>query len=216
MSETRAFIETETGNRIDCLFNPETLSLGFRPTWKGDPVAGRSAPLQRYGGGDSGQLSVTLVFDTTSSDAAVTEHTDKLVRLTQPNPDLPGYAQELDNGRPEWAKFHWGGFHSFKAVVTDLGITFTHFGPDGTPKRARVALTMEQYDREDDWPRQNPTSGTPKPARAHRVRPGETLDRIAAHHYGQPGRWRDIAAANGVRDPFDVTPGTILDVPMVD
>ena len=60
---------------------------------------------------------------------------------------------------------------------------------------------------------QNPTSGTPSPERTHQVQPGETLDRIAATHYGDPTQWKDIAAANAIEDPLSVPPGTILSIP---
>jgi len=60
---------------------------------------------------------------------------------------------------------------------------------------------------------QNPTSGTPRPHRVHRVQPGETLDRIAAAHLGDATSWRVIAQANGIEDPLAVKPGTLLAIP---
>ncbi len=54
-----------------------------------------------------------------------------------------------------------------------------------------------------------PASG----GRTHRVVAGETLDRIAARHYRDASQWRVIAEANGVLDPLDVRPGTLLAVP---
>ena len=42
---------------------------------------------------------------------------------------------------------------------------------------------------------------------------GETLDRIAAAHYADPFNWRLIAEANGIIDPLDVAPGTVLVIP---
>jgi nucleoid-associated protein YgaU len=103
--------------------------------------------------------------------------------------------------------------HSFKAVVSSLDLSFIYFAADGTPLRARAELVLVQFERELAFGPQNPTSGTPHPHRVHRVNPGETLDRIAAAHYGDPTRWRAIAAANGIEDPLALEPGTVLAIP---
>jgi nucleoid-associated protein YgaU len=77
-------------------------------------------------------------------------------------------------------------------------------------------VTLKQYADDSKFPAQNPTSGTPAPQRSHMVQPGETLDRIAWQHYGDSTRWRAIAAANRIRDPFSLRAGTMLDIPTVD
>jgi hypothetical protein len=166
-----------------------------------------------YKGAKSGSLSLNLVFDTTHDGKPVTDHTNKLLLLMEIDTTLPGYDAESGNGRPPWVQFHWGDFHSFKAVIADLGLSFTYFSAEGVPLRAKVKLTLNQFEPDDNWGRQNPTSGTPRPHRTHVVQPGETLDRIAAKHYGTSTPWRDIAQANGIEDPFDLRPGTTLAIP---
>jgi len=84
------------------------------------------------------------------------------------------------------------------------------------PLRAKAQLQLKQYQPEDSYGRQNPTSGTPRPHRVHRVQPGETLDRIAAKHYGDSTRWRALAEANGIADPLALRPGSLLAIPRSD
>ena len=111
-------------------------------------------------------------------------------------------------------KFHWGThLHSFKAVVKSIEVSFTYFSSEGMPLRANVEMSLEQYEPDANWGPQNPTSGTPRPNRTHQVQVGDTLDRIAARYYGDSTRWRDIAAANGIADPLDLRPGTLLAIP---
>jgi nucleoid-associated protein YgaU len=50
----------------------------------------------------------------------------------------------------------------------------------------------------------------------HRIQPGETLDRIAAMHYGDSTRWRTIADGNGIEDPLALRPGALLSIPRLD
>lgn len=52
--------------------------------------------------------------------------------------------------------------------------------------------------------------------RAHWVRPGDTLQSIAAKVYGSPGAWRRLYAANRAvigPDSRDLFPGQVLSVP---
>lgn len=213
MSVQKAFLESETKQRIPCLFNPDELQLSRANTWAGRSMAGKGVPVLAYQGAGSGTLDLNLVFDTTDDGSPVTSHTNKLLQLMEIDPSLPGYDDTAGNGRPPWVQFHWGDFHSFRSVVADLGLSFTYFSADGVPLRARAAVTLSQFEPDENWGRQNPTSGTPRPHRTHVVQPGETLDRIAAKHYGTSTPWRDIAAANGIDDPLDLRPGTLLAIP---
>jgi phage tail-like protein len=59
----------------------------------------------------------------------------------------------------------------------------------------------------------NPTSGGPAGRASHVLGAAETLHAVARRMYGSAQRWRDIAAANGIDDPFRVRPGTTLYLP---
>jgi hypothetical protein len=226
--EGKAKLITETGTELPCLFNPTEFSISLSANWgtpKGDDddedddedtIPGVSAPDVQYLGGSSGSISVELLFDTTTDGTSVTEYTDQLVKLLQIDDSLPGYDESKQNGRPPWVKLHWGRFISFKSVVTDLSLSYVYFSATGVPLRAKASLTLKQYEQEDDWPRQNPTSGTPLPARSHQLQPGETLDRVAARYYDDPTAWRRLADANDIRDPFVLRPGNRVDVPTLE
>jgi hypothetical protein len=212
-NSSKAFLITEDNQRFPCLFNPEDLALNQSNGWAADPMPGKGVPTLRYTGAGSGQLRLTLFFDTTDTGSAVTEYTGKIVGLMDVNPQLPGSSPASNNARPPWVQFHWGDFHSFKAVVSALDLTFEYFSSTGTPLRARAALVLTQYQEDMAFGPQNPTSGTPRPHRVHRVQPGETLDRIAAAHLGDATKWRSIAEANEIEDPLALRPGSLLAIP---
>ena len=50
-------------------------------------------------------------------------------------------------------------------------------------------------------------------ARYCQVQSGDTLSDVAQLAYGDPNRWRGIAAVNGIGDPTKVMPGMILVIP---
>jgi nucleoid-associated protein YgaU len=213
VSSAKAFFRSELGDRIDVHFNPAELVITKAASWQASEAKGGNAPKLTFQGGQSGTLKMKLTLDTTASGSPVTEATDKLLGLLKVNPALPGADPARQSARPPWVEFHWGPLHSFKAIVESLTITYTYFAASGMPLRAKADIALKQWDDEALLPLQNPTSGTRSPHTVHHTRPGETLDRVAAHYYRDPTRWRAIAEANGVVDPMRVPAGTPLVVP---
>jgi len=209
----KAFLRTEQGTRIDCLFNPAELTISKSNTWNASEKKGGNAPELRFQGGQSGTLALTLTLDTTDKGTDVTEHTNKLLDLLKVDPALAGSDKQRNKARPPWVEFHWGKLHSFKAIVESLQLKFTYFASDGMPLRAKADLKLKQWKDEAERPLQNPTSHTPTLDTVHRLAHGETLDRVAAKHYADATRWRLIAEANNVVDPLALEPGTLLVIP---
>ncbi|MFN8075061.1 MAG: LysM peptidoglycan-binding domain-containing protein [Kineosporiaceae bacterium] len=216
MAAEKAFLKLETGEELRCLYNPARLSISRGNSWTGTSAPGQGVPQLSYAGASSATMSVELFFDTTDTGTPVTTYTGKLMGLMDIDPSLPGSDPEKNNARPPYVVFHWGRLYSFKAVVTSLTVTFTYVSADGVPLRATVGLQLRQYEASEAFGPQNPTSGTPHPHRVHRVQPGETLDRIAARHYGDATRWRQLAAANRIEDPLALRAGALLAIPGVD
>jgi hypothetical protein len=217
-SGQKAFLEVEgtSNTRIPCMFNPAELEISRSNGWVADAAPGRGVPKLRYTGSGSGRMKLQLFFDTTDSGTPVTKYTGQLLELMDVDPSLPGSNAAGLSARPPYVIFHWGDLHSFKAVVSDLELSFVYFSSGGVPLRARLNLTLQQYEESNAFGKQNPTSGTPEPHRTHRVQPGETLDRIAAQHYGDSTQWRALADANGIQDPLALRPGALLAVPRID
>jgi len=210
----KAYLEVESGSRIDCMFNPSSFAFSTQNRWESDQVPGKSTPTMRFAGGGGGSFSLSLTFDTTGEGTSVGTYTNRLLALMDIDTSLPGFDPDVGNGRPPWVKFHWGThLHSFKAVITSANVTFTYFSNEGMPLRANVELSLDQYEPDANWGPQNPTSGTPKPKRTHQVQVGDTLDRISARYFGDSTKWRDIASLNGIQDPLDLTPGRLLSIP---
>ena len=209
----KAFLKTEQGDRIDCLFNPSELTISKSNTWNASEKKGGNAPELRFQGGQSGTLTLTLTLDTTDQGTDVTTHTNKLLDLLKVDPALAGSDRQRNKARPPWVEFHWGKLHSFKAIVERLQLKFTYFASDGMPLRAKADLSLKQWKDEAERPLQNPTSHTPTLHTVHRLAHGETLDRVAAKHYADSTRWRLIAEANRVVDPLTLEPGMLLVIP---
>jgi hypothetical protein len=213
-SDTKAYFLTEGNKKIPFLFNPASISMSLGTQWSTPPkdededdedVLDDDDEENQFKGISRPTLSFELMFDTTQAGKAtpVTDYTKKLVNLTR-KAKVKGTTQAANDRRPEYVQLCWGKFVSFKAVVTSLNINFTLFNKDGVPLRATASITLEQFEDDANWPKQNPTSGTPAPAADHVVQPGETLDRIAESHFGDPTEWRALARAHRIRDPLEI------------
>ena len=211
---TKAFLKIEGGTEtIECLFNPAELTISKSNQWQGGEAKGKNAPELRFQAGQSATLTLSLTFDTTKDGKPVTQYTDKLLGLMKVNPNLAGADRSRNSARPPWVEFHWGSLYSFKAIVERLQIKFTYFASTGMPLRAKADLSLKQWMDEEQLPLQNPTSSTPSLHTVHQLLPGETLDRVAAAHYGDPARWRLIAQANNIVDPLRLPVGATLAIP---
>ncbi|MFK8024805.1 MAG: LysM peptidoglycan-binding domain-containing protein [Ilumatobacter sp.] len=217
MSITKASIDVEksaeigTAGKIECMFNPQELSIKKGATWKKVDVQGKGQPEMQFVSSTAGSFTLNLLFDTTDTGKSVTTHTDLLLRLIEPNKNLPTPAATTK--RPPFVWFSWGHWKSFKAYVSSVEVTFTYFASDGTPLRAKANVAFMQPEEDEAWPLQNPTSHTPAPHRVHVVQSGESLDRIASHYLGDPTAWRTLAALNGITDPVRIQVGSLLKVP---
>lgn len=209
----KAYLEIEGGGRLVCLYNPATLRFSRSTSWTGESMPGRGVPTLRFAGNGSAELALDLTFDTTDTGRPVTEAVNRLEKLLDVDPRLPGSDESRQNVRPPTVTFCWGQMSAFRSVVTSISISYTYFSSSGTPLRASVALSLRQYEETHRFGPQNPTSGTPSPQRTHRIQPGETLDRISARYYGDPTRWRVLATANGLSDPLALRPGRLIDIP---
>lgn len=210
---SKAWLEPEVGDRIECLFNPSEFTLVKANTWNAAKPKGKDTPTLTFQQGQSGTMTMTLTLDTTATGQPVTTHAAALLKLMRVDKSLRETDERRNEARPPWVRFHWGNFHSFKAVIERLNLRYTYFAWDGTALRAKVDISLKQFEDEQVEQGQNPTSGTPAPERMHRVLPGETIDRITAVHLGDPTRWRLVAEANNLTDPHSLRPGQIIVIP---
>lgn len=193
---------------IACMFNPYEYKVSKQNSYAEKPANRSTTPHFEFSKSGPQTLSLSLLFDTFESGQDVSVVTNQLWKLMEPKTDTGGKQKEP----PPEVAFEWGVFR-FQAVITSMTQTFTLFQKDGTPVRAKVDVTFTQHVDENDYPRQNPTSGGGPLRRLWVVRAGERLDAIAAETLGSAARWRQIAEANGLSNPLALRPGQQLAIP---
>jgi Contractile injection system tube protein/LysM domain len=136
----------------------------------------------------------------------VRPYTKKIIALTQQDGTLS------KRPRPPICLLQWGRLtepFEFWGVLMQVTTSYTRFLSDGTPTRANLSCSFEEW--QPAQTQQKRSKPVDDPTRI--VKRGETLSSIAAEEYNDPALWRVIASANRITDPRRLTPGQLLTVP---
>jgi contractile injection system tube protein len=217
---TKAELDIEGGPTIKALFNPTELTITKANTWTAETKKGTSFSPPAFGGGKPREMSVNLLLDESlGKPGSVKAMANELLKMMEvPSGTGGGNAKAA----PPHVTFKWGAVPSFKAACTSLTITFQLFDRTGSPIRADVKLALTQVEPAPTSSANSPSRPTNPTTRSdgglgvHIVRDGDSLHSIAHRNYGDPGRWRLIAEANGIDNPLHLRRGTALDLPRID
>jgi hypothetical protein len=151
-------------------------------------------------------LEMELLFDTWDRAGFpkkdVRTLTGGVVKLMEIDPELHA---------PPVLLVSWSSL-SFCCVLARANQKFTMFDNDGTPVRARVTATFNEF-IDPEREAKKVSRQTSDYTKLHVVCAGETLTTIAARRYDDPQAWRPIAIANGLVEPRALRPGSTLQIP---
>lgn len=218
-----AKLSAEDGGEVVFQFNPATIviahSAPMQPS-NAKPQQKDSQKTNATGGGGKTTKVPTDVDQvakangtTTITMNAVTFHGPQVAATCN---TLLGWTNfsEVDNSAQKHAlpklTFLWGS-QNYLVNLNQVSITYSRFDRTGTPVRALVNLTLHSVPKIPGPT--NPSSGGLSGRRTHLLTGAESLPELSTRTYGVPGRWREIAAANGIADPLRVRPGTLLYLP---
>jgi nucleoid-associated protein YgaU len=194
-------INTETGDRIPVMYNPEEYRVEQGNTFAEIGIPGLEAPPLQFIRGRARALTMDLLFDTNAEGGGdAREHVGRVLALLR---------KHQRTQAPPVLRFLMGRF-DMRCVLVDAAQRYTMFRADGTPIRAIVSARFQEHVRIDVQVRRGLFVGPPV---LHRIAGGETLSALAAQYLGDAGRWREIASANGIADPLALVPGASLVIP---
>lgn len=98
--------------------------------------------------------------------------------------------------RPPFLRLFWGRLIEL-TVLERWSVTYTMFNSAGLPLRARLTASFRQHVSKAAKELTKNLS-SPDVAHAHEVRAGDHLTRLSQQVYDDPGRYIDIAQANGL------------------
>jgi LysM repeat protein len=207
MALVKAQITVEhTGKRFDVFFNPEEYTINKDNNFASQAIPGLSGPLLQFVHGNMRTLEMELFFDTWDTPELekrdVRELTNKITGLLTIDSDLHA---------PPVLQVSWSSLQ-FRCVLARASQKFIMFANDGTPVRARVTVTFNEFiDAEREAREIN--RQTADFSKVYTVTQGQTLSGIAAIIYDNPLLWRPIAVANNIDDPRAIETGQSLLIP---
>lgn len=211
--EKAAITNTVSGERIPVQFNPEEYTLNREINYAQAAIPGLSAPILQFVSGNLQTLAMELFLDSyeqhkvgsTTVNAAQSDVRVLVKRVT----DL--MAIEPSTHAPPVLLFTWGSL-AFTCVLANCAQRYTMFLPEGTPVRARLTVTFNEY-RNIDLEAKEVKRETSDYSKRHVVSQGETLSSIAGSAYGDPRLWRVVAIANRLQRVRNLEPGLKLLLP---
>jgi len=162
--ERVAFMLEETGERIGCLLNPESLvirrSAGVQPRRSVSGVlsgaAQQDTPVLFTGGGRT-ILELDLLFDISIAGSSVTS--GDVRDLTSPLARLAENATTTDRyGELPRVRFVWGKAWNIPGVVIAVSERFDRFAPTGVPERSWMRI---RFLRVNENPKPGPAASGP-------------------------------------------------------
>jgi len=203
MGLTKAKITIEYSNQsFDVLFNPEEYTLNKDNNFAAQSIPGLSGPLLQFVNGNLRTLEMELFFDTTDTRADVRSLTQKVVGLLDIDSNLHA---------PPVLVVAWSSLQ-FRCVLARVSQKFIRFIEDGTPVRARLTCTFNEF-LDPDTEAKEVNRQTADFTKLYVVKRDDTLSRIATALYDDPTLWRPIAVANNLDDPRAISVGQSLAVP---
>lgn len=200
--EKAVIINLDTDEEFEVLFNPKEYIIEKKTPWKEHEINGLDSPAVEFTIGERKRLSMELYFDTSEEKGDVREYTGKIEELMMVN---------SDQHRPPLLMFSWGNL-KFRCVLEDLVQRYTMFLNDGTPVRALLKVLFKEYTTAAGQIKDKPRHSSDHTKRII-LQEGDSLSAMAGREYEDPGKWREIAHANGIEDPTNVQEGTVLSIP---
>jgi hypothetical protein len=211
--EKALITNTVTGVKIPVQFNPEEYTQSREINYAQAAIPGLSAPILQFVNGNMQTLEMELFVDSYErhkvGSAVVNEAQSDVRLLTAQITDL--MAIQPSTHAPPVLLFSWGSL-AFTCVLARAQQRFIMFLPDGTPVRARLNVTFNEY-RNVDLEAKEVKRETADFSKRYIVTEGETLSSIAANEYNDPRLWRVIAIVNALQYARRLPPGLRLLLP---
>jgi nucleoid-associated protein YgaU len=214
--EKAIITNTVTGVQTPVMFNPEDYTVNRENNFAQAAIPGLSAPILQFIHGNMQTLEMELFLDTyeqhTVGSRVLNNARDDVRKLSQ---NVVGLMDiDATTHAPPILLFTWASL-SFTCVLARASQKFVMFLSDGTPVRAKIQVTFNEF-RNVDLEAKEVKRETSDFSKRYVVGQGETLATIAWAHFGDPRDWRPIALANAIDDPRrGLTPGMSLVLPQL-
>lgn len=209
--EKAILTNTVSNDQIPVLFNPEEYTINRENNFAQMAIPGLRAPLLQFVAGNMQTLEMELLVDSHEAHRNYNEAGQDVRTLTHKITDLMNI--DPTTHAPPVLLFSWGSL-TFKCVLARASQRFIMFLADGTPVRARLQVTFNEFVNAELEAKETKRE-TVDYSHLHTVAQGETLSSIATKVYQNPAMWRPIAINNNLDHPGQIAVGQQLLIPQL-
>lgn len=199
----------QVGQPFTVWMNPASYAHKTQISYNDRQAQGSGAPSPDFNRIANEEISFDLIFDATGV-IPVPQGQDYTNGVTDAIANLVALSATLngDIHKPNYLVLAWAQLQ-FQCVLTSMGISYTLFRPDGTPLRAKVAVSFRSYISELQLAKKE---GKKSPDVTHVVtfNAGDSLPLLCHRIYGDSGFYHQVARVNGLLDFRAIAPGTQL------
>jgi len=209
--EKATLTNTVNNDQIPVLFNPEEYTINRDNNFAQMAIPGLRAPLLQFVAGNMQTLEMELLVDSHEAHRGYNEAGQDVRILTHKITDLMNI--DPTTHAPPVLLFSWGSL-AFKCVLARASQRFIMFLTDGTPVRARLQVTFNEFVNAELEAKETKRE-TADYSHLHTVVQSETLSSIAQKVYQNPAMWRPIAINNNLDHPDQIQVGQQLLIPQL-
>lgn len=200
---------TGVTNPFQVWINPSSYSYSAQVLYNDRQAQGSPGPSPEFNRVGDEDVAFDLLFDATGVIApppgqsqvhGVSDALNQFMRLVS---TVNGTIHS-----PNYLVLSWAQLQ-FECVLTSLKIDYTLFRPDGTPLRAKVAVSFKSFQSETALAKEAALA-SPDMTHIVTVVSGDTLPNLCHRIYGDSGYYMKVAAFNGLLSFRDVSAGTQL------
>lgn len=217
---------THNDEKVEFHFNPTEYSVTKANRYNQASNKAGNVPHWEFTGGDPRIVTLELLFDSSIErddnhgqpvrEQDVRTDINKLFDFMMIDEKLRQQdGRDSHLGRPPKCRFQWARDtrNHFPCYIANCQVKYLMFSTEGLPIRAGAILVLHEALDPNQLGGTNPTSRGEPGRRLWQVQEGDRLDWIAFQEYGDANEWRHIANANGLTDPLNLKPGTVLAIP---
>ena len=195
-------------------YNPNSIKIDKEVDWASADGNQKDVPEKQFVNGKPKTITISeLLFDTTTigNMSVYTNYIQPIESMAI----VRDYqvTSEKTIKRPPFITLSWGKATYFvECILKKIDYNFKMFTREGVPVRAEVNLSFEEIitDTTAKATVKNQTA-----AKTYVTGKGETLMEIAQSEYRNPDKWKVIATANDIDNPFKVPTGITLNLPVL-
>lgn len=203
----------EAKDSFEALINPETYTLDYKLKFsESGQGQGTSGKQLKYEYTEPEEITFEFLFDNTGIIDGKPHDSvaDDIKKFKQVLIEYKGDAHE-----PRHFKLVWGENSIFKGRVTEVGITYKLFKPDGTPLRATAKVKFKSsIEEQKRAAKENKKSSDLTHLR--KVKEGDTLPLLCYRIYGESKYYLQVAEANGLGNFRLLTTGQDIAFPPIE